>query len=91
MYWLPNAGVSSARFYWKNYDPLDYSTVDTPSGFSRFPGEILSLSRRLTEKRLTNLIYWNEPKLGGHFAALEQPDVFAEEVFEFARSLQDLT
>lgn len=88
MYWLPNAGASSARFYWKNYTPLDYSRVETPAGFSRFPGEVLSVSRRLTEKRLANLIYWNEPKDGGHFAALEQPDLFADEVFEFARAVE---
>lgn len=89
MYWLPNAGTSSARFYWKNYDPLDYSIFTGKAGFSRFPGEILSLSQRLTEKRLTNLVYWNTPSSGGHFAALEQPDLFAEELFSFARIAEE--
>lgn len=91
MYWLPNAGTSSARFYWKNYDPLDYSVFSGPAGFSRFPGEILSLSKRLTEKRLTNLIYWNTPSAGGHFAALERPELFAEELYRFADTVEQKT
>lgn len=88
MYWLPNAGATSARFYSKNYRPLDYSNVEIPAGFSRFPGEIFSLSRRLTEKRLTNLVYWAEAKAGGHFAALEEPELFANEVTNFAQMIE---
>jgi pimeloyl-ACP methyl ester carboxylesterase len=41
------------------------------------------LSRRWAEKRFTDLRYWNELDRGGHFAALEQPDLFVNELRTF--------
>lgn len=88
LYWLPNAGPSSARFYWEAGQAMRRGGVPdapavpmrTPTGISMFPGEQLRLSRRWADARFANLIHFNELPRGGHFAALEQPALFAEEV-----------
>jgi pimeloyl-ACP methyl ester carboxylesterase len=80
LYWLPDAGASSARLYWESFN-ADYSPkVDAPAGCSIFPKEIIRMSRRWAEARFTDIRYWNELDAGGHFAAFEQPDLFVDEL-----------
>ena len=89
LYWLPRAAASSARLYWESLhdvtrwlegplEPRDH--VDTPAGCSVFPYELQRPSRRWAEQRFGNIVYWNEPDRGGHFAAWEQPALFVDEV-----------
>ena len=84
LYWLPNAGASSARIYWElqqiGMPPANLPSIELPTGYSRFPGEIIRNSRRWMERRFSRLIYYGAPERGGHFAALEQPVHFAEEL-----------
>lgn len=80
LYWLNNAGASSARLYWESFNSADMNPIDMPMGCSIFPHEIFRSSRRWAEKRFSNLIYWNVLDKGGHFAALEQPETFISEV-----------
>ncbi len=84
LYWLPDAGASSARLYWEGMSsmtgPPPSEPMRTPTGISMFPKELVRISRRWAEKRFTNLVHFNELKHGGHFAALEQPVLFTEEV-----------
>jgi pimeloyl-ACP methyl ester carboxylesterase len=54
--------------------------VTVPVGCTIFPREIFRSSRRWAEKRFEKLVHWNERSKGGHFAALEQPEAFVEEV-----------
>ena len=49
------------------------------------PRELQRPSRRWAEKRFTDIRYWGEPPRGGHFAAFEQPALFAEDVLSFFR------
>lgn len=88
LYWINNAAASSARLYWESFHNLDRGPIDMPAGCSIFPREIFRSSRRWAERRFSNLIYWNEPDRGGHFAALEQPELFVEEVRNCFRSLR---
>ena len=92
LYWLPRTGASSARLYWESLqdvtrwiegplEPRDY--VDAPAGCSVFPHELQRPSRRWAEQRFRSIVYWNEPDRGGHFAALEQPAVFVDELTSF--------
>ena len=60
-------------------------TVAVPTGCSIYPKELQRPSRRWAERRFTDIRYWNELDRGGHFAALEQPDLFVEEVRSFFR------
>jgi pimeloyl-ACP methyl ester carboxylesterase len=83
LYWLPGNGASSARLYWESYRDIDLSVVSAPTGCSIFPKEVIRLSRRWAEKRFTDLRYWNELDRGGHFAALEQPELFVNELRTF--------
>jgi pimeloyl-ACP methyl ester carboxylesterase len=85
LYWLPGNGASSARLYWESYHNVDLSVISTPTGCSIFPKEVIRLSRRWAEKRFTDLRYWNELDRGGHFAALEQPALFVNELQSFFR------
>ncbi|NNC73145.1 MAG: epoxide hydrolase [Sphingomonadaceae bacterium] len=80
LYWLNNAGASSARLYWHSFAKPDMSTVDIPTGISIFPHEIMRASRRWAETRYKNIVYWNAPERGGHFAAMERPEQFVDEL-----------
>lgn len=81
MYWLTNTGTSSARFYWENSDLAFYVVgIDIPVGVTVFPKEIYQAPRSWSEQAYPKLMYWNKVDKGGHFAAFEQPELFAREV-----------
>jgi pimeloyl-ACP methyl ester carboxylesterase len=80
LYWLPGTGASAARMYWESLAKPLLGPVEVPVGCSIFPKEIIRSSRRWAEKQFADLRYWNEPAKGGHFAALEQPAAFVDEV-----------
>lgn len=83
LYWLPNAGASSARFYWENAQggqPVPTDPVPLPTGISVFPGEALRPSRRWAEKRFAHLCHYHQPAHGGHFAAMENPAALVDDI-----------
>ena len=80
LYWLTNSGASSARLYWHSFRNFVAGEVLVPTGCSLFPQEIMRASRRWAESRYKNIVYWNEPAKGGHFAAMEQPEIFVAEL-----------
>jgi pimeloyl-ACP methyl ester carboxylesterase len=90
LYWLTKTAVSAARLYWENKAPGGFQAVDVdvPAAVSAFPYERYQPPRSWTERAYHNLIYYNQPDKGGHFAAWEQPLVFAEEVRAGFRSLR---
>ena len=87
LYWLPRAGASSARLYWESMRTVNEwisgtvgDTIGVPTGCSIFPRELQRPSRRWAERRFTDIVHWNELDRGGHFAALEQPELFVGEL-----------
>ena len=80
LYWLTAAGASSARLYWESFRNFAAGGIDFPIGCSLFPKEIFRPSRRWADKVWSNIIYWNELDKGGHFAAMEQPELFVSEL-----------
>ena len=82
LYWLPNAGASSARIYWESFGSSTLSSlpVTVPSAISIFPKEIFKTSERWARQRYKDLRYFNQLTKGGHFAAFEQPDLFVQEL-----------
>ena len=62
--------------------------VSIPAGLSVFPDEIYQAPRSWAERAYQNLIYFNQVDKGGHFAAWEQPELFASEVRATFRSLR---
>jgi pimeloyl-ACP methyl ester carboxylesterase len=87
LYWLTGTGASAARSYWEAYGPDAPGTgqapppdVRIPVAFTTFPGEIWRTPRSWVEKSYSNVVYFNEVDKGGHFAAWEEPDIFATEL-----------
>jgi pimeloyl-ACP methyl ester carboxylesterase len=90
LYWLTNTAVSSARIYWENkkYTFFAPKNVSIPVAVSAFPDEVLQTPRSWAERAYPNLIYYNKPDKGGHFAAWEQPQIFVKEIRAAFRSLR---
>jgi pimeloyl-ACP methyl ester carboxylesterase len=89
LYWLTNTGLSAARLYWENKISLyNDANVSIPAAVSAFPGEGYQAPRSWTERAYHNLVYYNQPVTGGHFAAWEQPQIFSAEVRAGLRSLR---
>jgi len=85
-YWLTGTGASAARSYWEGARATALAAGHTPPavklpvGFTVFPGEIFRAPRSWAEKVYPNLTYFNEVDKGGHFAAWEEPELFATEI-----------
>jgi pimeloyl-ACP methyl ester carboxylesterase len=90
LYWLTNTGVSAARLYWENTASFfDAKPITIPFAISVFPDELYQAPRSWAERAYPeNLIYFNRVDRGGHFAAWEQPQLFAEEMRAAFRSLR---
>ncbi|CAM8672885.1 Haloalkane dehalogenase [Sphingobium sp. AntQ-1] len=80
LYWLTNSAASSGRLYWESAGAFKAQRLDLPVGVSIFAQEIFRPSRRWAERSYPDLVHWNELPVGGHFAAFEQPDLFAAEL-----------
>jgi pimeloyl-ACP methyl ester carboxylesterase len=92
--WLTNTATSAARLYWEYgrgtkaafKNPPPHLTL--PVAFSVFPGELFQAPRHWVKKAYHNLIYYNEAERGGHFAAWEEPEIFAGEMRAAFKSLR---
>ncbi|KAA9158295.1 epoxide hydrolase, partial [Microbacterium lushaniae] len=89
LYWLTETAVSSARLYWESklafFAPKG---VTLPVAVSVFPDEIYAAPRSWAELAYPHLIHFNRLDRGGHFAAWEQPALFAQEMRDAFRSLR---
>jgi len=89
LYWLTNTTVSSARIYWENkFAFFAPKHVTIPVAVSAFPDEVYQAPRSWAERAYPKLIYYNRLEKGGHFAAWERPQLFAEELRAAFRSLR---
>lgn len=92
LYWLPNAGPSSARYYWEAAremaQGMPQDPIPLPAGVSMFPGEQVRLSRRWAEMRFADLRFFAEADRGGHFAAMENPQTLVEHIRSTFRQIQ---
>jgi pimeloyl-ACP methyl ester carboxylesterase len=93
-YWLTGTGASAARSYWENTQAAAAAAgkprpeVKLPVGFTTFPGEIFRAPRSWVEKSYPNVTYFHEVDKGGHFAAWEEPELFATEIRAAFRPLR---
>jgi pimeloyl-ACP methyl ester carboxylesterase len=94
LYWLTGTGASAARSYWENTQAAAAAAgkprpeIKIPVGFTTFPGEIWRTPRSWAEKSYPSLSYFNEADRGGHFAAWEEPELFATEIRAAFKSLR---
>jgi len=99
LYWLTGTADSAARSYWEDGRVLAAALasgqappeVSVPVGFTTFPGEVWAAPRSWVEQSYPSLTYFNEVDTGGHFAAWEEPELFASEVRAAFRSLRQRT
>jgi len=88
LYWLTGTGASAARSYWENGQAAAHAAasgqapppVSLPVGFTTFPDEIWQSPRSWVEAAYPNVTYFHKAERGGHFAAWEEPELFATEV-----------
>jgi pimeloyl-ACP methyl ester carboxylesterase len=97
LYWLTNSGSSAARLYWEEgrnveaafKEPFKHPpAVSLPVAFTVFPAEIYQAPRNWVEHIYPNLVYYNKVDKGGHFAAWEEPALFATEMRAAFRSMR---
>jgi microsomal epoxide hydrolase len=88
IYWVTETAASSTRIYYENrVAPPVQGRVTVPTACALFPHEITTPPRKWVEARY-NLVRWTPMPQGGHFAALEQPDLLVKDVREFFRGLR---
>ena len=89
LYWFTNSAASSARIYWENKS-LTFAgpKLTLPVAATVFPRDIPRLPRSWIEDTYSNLIHYGEADKGGHFAALEQPEILASEIRTGLRTLR---
>jgi pimeloyl-ACP methyl ester carboxylesterase len=95
LYWLTNTATSAARIYWETAGQSvtlsaaqKTNEISIPVAITVFPGEVYQTPETWARRAYRNLIYFNEVDKGGHFAAWEQPQLFAEEMRRAFKSLR---
>lgn len=88
IYWVTQSATSSARIYYENQRAKPpQGRVQVPTGCAVFPKEISIAPRRWVEAQY-NVTRWTEMPRGGHFAALEEPDLLVDDIRAFFRTLR---
>ena len=91
VYWVTETIASSARLYWESRHGAQASGalpfVDVPTGVARYPKEVLRWPRSWVEGQY-RIVHWAVMDKGGHFAAMEQPDLFVDDVRRFFRGIR---
>jgi pimeloyl-ACP methyl ester carboxylesterase len=85
MTYLVNDNVMSSfwLYYGRAQDPMPSAPITVPTALARFPGEFYPLPSRALAERQYNVARWTEMAVGGHFAAMEEPEAFAADVIAF--------
>ena len=95
LYWLTNSGASAARLYWENHGRSPTLTaiwktneITLPVAVSVFGEDAYQPPKTWVQRAYPHLIYYNKTGKGGHFAAWEQPELFAQELRAAFRQLR---
>jgi pimeloyl-ACP methyl ester carboxylesterase len=87
LYWVTQTSASSARLYWETKHGSAGSPpyVDVPTGVARYPKEVLRWPRSWVERQF-NVVHWAVMERGGHFPAMEQPELFVDDLRRYFRA-----
>jgi microsomal epoxide hydrolase len=89
IYWVTATITSSTRLYYETFKggrlALLEGRISVPTGVARFPKEIMRFPRKWVENHY-NVTHWTTMPRGGHFAAMEQPQLFIDDVRAFFRT-----
>jgi microsomal epoxide hydrolase len=90
VYWITETANSSTRLYYEaRHHPWRLkpgTSIEAPAGIAMFPGELVRPPRHWAE-RVLNVKRWTEMPRGGHFAAMEEPKLLAEDIRAFFREM----
>ena len=90
-YWVTQTITSSVRLYWERLhgdaQEQEHEFVGVPTGVARYPKEPLRIPRPWVERRY-NVTHWADMPRGGHFAAMEQPELFVDDLRSFFRTVR---
>ncbi len=90
IYWLNNSIASSARMYYENTHSLPpMGKIDVPTGMALFAKDVLLPPKAWVEKNL-NVVHWTEIPKGGHFTAMEEPELFADDICKYYRNIRTI-
>ena len=95
LYWLTSTGASTSRIYWETSKAAAASFKNPPphmrlpAAYTVFPDELFQAPRHWVKHAYHHLVYFNEAPKGGHFAAWEEPEIFADEMRAAFKSLRD--
>lgn len=92
LYWFTGTIASSIRLYREQtlYAAQEVlKPVEVPTGVAIYPAEIFRCPKAWAEKRFP-VVHWHEARSGGHFAAMEQPQAFAEDLWSFGRTVSGI-
>jgi len=97
LYWLTNTAASAARLYWENGArgsviaavPQKTAEISLPVAITVFPDDVYRAPESWARRAYPNLTYFHEVDKGGHFAAWEQPELFAAELRAAFRPLRE--
>ncbi len=93
IYWVTKTIGSSVRMYYENqkniWNPDKEEIVDTPTGVAIFPYDLATPPREWAE-RSYNIQRWTNMPRGGHFAAMEEPELLVEDIRNFFRSYRKI-
>jgi hypothetical protein len=91
LYWVTQTSTSAARLYWEHQHRVSGERapeyVGVPTGIARYPKEVVRFPRAWVERRY-NVTYWADMPRGGHFAAMEQPVLFVDDLRRFFRTVR---
>jgi epoxide hydrolase len=86
LYWVTRTATSSTRLYWEmrraGRGALPQSRVEVPTGIANYPAELTRMPRAWVEHRY-NVTHWVDQPRGGHFAAMQVPDLFVADLRAF--------
>jgi pimeloyl-ACP methyl ester carboxylesterase len=95
LYWVTNSATSAGRLYWENHGrpaivaaAQRTSEISPPVAITVFPDDVYRPPETWARRAFPSLVYYNQVDKGGHFAALEQPQLFSEEIRAAFRSLR---
>ncbi|XP_039306492.1 juvenile hormone epoxide hydrolase 1-like isoform X2 [Solenopsis invicta] len=95
LYWVTNSLTTSVRLYSEQFTKayiasrIDELPVEVPVACAVFPHEIVYTPESLLRKKYINLIQMNHLPRGGHFAALEEPALLADDIFKFVHTVEE--
>ena len=91
LYWFTRTATSSARLYYEmrraGRTALPRARVDVPTAVANYPGEIGRVPRGWVEHRY-RVTHWVDQPRGGHFAAMEVPDLFVDDLRSFFHTVR---